>query len=162
MITDLLSLTPNRLLHGHNSKEATKQKMPPCKGEGLSKIWRNFEFLRYFGEFINTLFSSMLNINKKVKSSLFYDKIRTKIHNIFESFSNVHATWAQYFFYGGVLDSIRGAHFSAPPFPFYRPGAKKLGYFVTFSASKAPRKFFKHFFEIFGKFVNKNAIKSDF
>ena len=33
---------------------------------------------------------------------------------------------------------------------------------VFFAAPKAPRKIFEHFFEIFGKFVNKNAIKSDF
>merc|ERR1712163_110202 len=49
-------------------------------------------------------------------------------------------------------------------------GPKKLGYFSTFSAPKAPKmcflwrrrrrqKFLSTFFEIFGKFVNKNAIK---
>ena len=45
---------------------------------------------------------------------------------------------------------------------FYRLGPKKLGCFYTFSAPKAPRKFLNTFFEIFVKFVNKNAIKSDF
>ena len=44
----------------------------------------------------------------------------------------------------------------------YIPGVKKLGYFYTFSAPKAPRKFFEHFCQIFGKFVNKNVVKSDF
>ena len=55
----------------------------------------------------------------------------------------------------------------------YRPGVKKWRYFYTFSAPKAPKmgflrrrrrreKFLSTFFEIFGKFVNKNAIKSDF
>ena len=56
---------------------------------------------------------------------------------------------------------------------FYRLGPKKLGYFYTYSTPKEPKtcfsrhrrlrkKFLSTFFEIFGKFVNKNAIKSDF
>ena len=52
-------------------------------------------------------------------------------------------------------------------FPSTHQGRKNWGIIfgdenVFFAAPKAPRKIFEHFFEIFGKFVNKNAIKSDF
>ena len=81
----------------------------------------------------------------------------------------------------GIWKKIpKNPHFPPPPHhldhtggSIYRPGVKKLGYFYTFSAPKAPKtcflqrrrcreKFLSTFFEIFGKFVNKNAIKSDF
>ena len=44
----------------------------------------------------------------------------------------------------------------------YPPGAKKLGHFYTFSAPKAPRKIFEHFFRNSWEICYKNAIKSSF
>ena len=61
-----------------------------------------------------------------------------------------YPTWYQRYFWG--VTPQRGGDFSTV-------GPKKLGYFSTLSA---PRIIFEHFFEIFVKFVNKNAIKSDF
>ena len=68
---------------------------------------------------------------------------------------------------------LRGGDPSKGGGDIYRLGPKKLGFIYTFSAPKAPKtcfprrrrrreKFLSTFFEIFGKFVNKNAIKSDF
>ena len=75
-----------------------------------------------------------------------------------------HVHVSELFLVGG--DPSRGGS-------IYRPGVKKWRYFYTFSAPKAPKtcfsrrrrrreKFLSTFFEIFVKFVNKNAIKSDF
>ena len=37
---------------------------------------------------------------------------------------------------------------------------EKMGYFYTFLAPKAPRKFFEHFFVPLGKFLYQKVIKS--
>ena len=101
-----------------------------------------------------TFISSRLVLSRLVRSGLFWPKTK-------RGHGNIDAR--------GILgggDPSRGGS-------FYRPGVKKLGYFYTFSAPKAPKmcflrrrrrreKFLSTFFEIFGKFVNKNAIKSDF
>ena len=44
----------------------------------------------------------------------------------------------------------------------YRPGVKNWGISTRFRHRRRREKFLSTFFEIFGKFVNKNAIKSDF